>query len=66
MVDQLRRGAISEWLLRLMKRRAAIEPTIGYMKSEHRLEQNRLKGTCGDAINALLSGVAMNFGELLA
>ena len=49
-----------------MKRRAAIEPTIGHMKSEHRLERNRLKGTCGDAINALLSGVAMNFGELLA
>jgi hypothetical protein len=36
------------------------------MKSEHRLERNRLKGTCGDAVNALLSGVAMNFGKLLA
>ncbi len=24
------------------------------------------KGTCGDAVNALLSGVAMNFGKLLA
>ena len=65
-VDQLRRGAIPKWLWRLMKRRAAIEPTIGHMKSEHRLERNRLKGTCGDAINALLSGVAMNFGKLLA
>ena len=65
-VDQLRRGAIPKWLWRLMKRRAAIEPTIGHMKSEHRLERNRLKGTCGNAINALLSGVAMNFGKLLA
>jgi IS5 family transposase len=51
---------------RLMKRRAAIEPTIAHMKSEHRLERNRLKGTCGDAVNALVSGVGMNFGKLLA
>jgi hypothetical protein len=65
-VDQLRRGAIPKWMWRLMKRRAAIAPTIGHMKTEHRLEGNRLKGTCGDAINALLSGVAMNFGKLLA
>jgi hypothetical protein len=50
-VDQLLRGVIPKWLWRLMKRRAAIEPTIGHMKSEHRLERNRLKGTCGDAIN---------------
>jgi IS5 family transposase len=65
-VDQLHRGVIPKWLWRLMKRRAAIEPTIGHMKSEHRLERNRLKGTCGDAVNALLSGVAMNFRKLLA
>jgi IS5 family transposase len=40
-----------------MKRRAAIEPTIGHLKAEHRLERNRLKGTQGNAINALLSAV---------
>jgi IS5 family transposase len=34
-----------------MKRRAAIEPTIGHLKAEHRLERNRLKGTQGNAIN---------------
>jgi IS5 family transposase len=65
-IDQLRRGAIPKWMWRLMKRRAAIEPTIAHMKSEHRLERNRLKGTCGDAVNALVSGVGMNFGKLLA
>jgi IS5 family transposase len=48
-----------------MKRRAAIEPIIGHMKSGHRLERNRLKGTPGNAINALLSAAAMNFGKLL-
>jgi IS5 family transposase len=65
-VNHLRRGAIPKCLWRLIKRRAAVEPTIGHMKSEHRLERNRLKGTCGDAMNALLSGVAMNFSKLLA
>jgi IS5 family transposase len=47
-----------------MKRRAAVEPTIGHLKSEHRLERNRLKGTTGDAINAILSAAAMNFQKL--
>jgi IS5 family transposase len=36
------------------------------MKSEHRLERNRLKGQTGDAINALLSAAAMNFSKLVA
>ena len=47
-----------------MKRRAAVEPTIGHLKGEHRLERNRLKGTTGDAINAILSAAAMNFQKL--
>jgi hypothetical protein len=36
------------------------------MESEHRLERNRLKGTCVDSINALLSVGLMNFIKLLA
>jgi len=48
-----------------MKGWTVIEPTIGPMKREHRLEINRLNGACGDAMNALLSGVAINVGKLL-
>ena len=48
-----------------MKRRAAVEPSIGHLKNEHRLERNRLKGFAGDAINAILSAAAMNFQKLL-
>lgn len=48
-----------------MKRRAAVEPTIGNLKSEHRLERNQLRGTIGDSINAILRAAAMNFGKLL-
>ena len=48
-----------------MKRRAPDEPGIGHLKSDHRLERNRLKGVEGDAINAVLSAAAMNFHKLL-
>ncbi len=48
-----------------MKHRAAVEPSIGHLKNEHRLERNRLKGVAGDAINAILSAAAMNFQKLL-
>jgi IS5 family transposase len=63
-VDKRRRGRTSKSLWRWMKRRAAVEPTIGHLKSEHRLGRNRLKGTAGDAINAILSAAAMNFQKL--
>jgi transposase, IS5 family len=63
-VDKRRRGSIKKSLWRWMKRRAAVEPTIGHLKAEHRLERNWLKGNAGDAINALLSAAAMNFQKL--
>jgi len=63
-VDKRRRGSTLKGLWRWMKRRAAVEPTIGHLKCEHRLERNRLKGAAGDAINAILSAAAMNFQKL--
>ena len=35
----------------MLKRRSAIEPTIGHLKSDHRLERNFLRGKSGDSIN---------------
>jgi transposase, IS5 family len=64
-VDKRRRGRTSEARWRWMKRRAAVEPSIGHLKSEHRLERNRLKGTAGNAINAILAAAAMNLQKLL-
>ncbi len=46
-------------------RRAAIEPIIGHLKSDHRLDRNYLKGTTGDAINVLLPASAFNFAKRL-
>ena len=48
-----------------MNRRAAIEPIIGHMKSEHRLGRNRLKGKAGDEVNAVLSASGYNIKKLL-
>jgi IS5 family transposase len=64
-VDKRRRGRTSDARWRWMKRRAAVEPSIGYLKSEHRLERNRLKGTAGNEISAILAAAPMNFQKLL-
>jgi transposase, IS5 family len=43
-----------------LKRRSAIEPHIGHMKSEGKLRRNYLKGTLGDTLNALLCAIGHN------
>ena len=60
-----KRKHLARSLRRWMNRRAAIEPVIGHMKSEHRLGRNRLKGRVGDEINALLSACGYNIRKLL-
>ena len=42
------------------RRRAAIEPIIGHVKSDHRMQKNYLKGFRGDEINLLLAASAFN------
>ena len=64
-VDKRRRGRTAKSLWRWMKRRAAIEPGIGHLKREHRMDRNRLKGVEGDRINAIFSAAGMNFRKLL-
>jgi IS5 family transposase len=64
-VDKRRRGRTAKSLWRWMKRRAAIEPGIGHLKREHRMDRNRLRGKAGDRINAILSAAGMNFTKLL-
>jgi transposase, IS5 family len=64
-VDKRHRSRTAKSLWRWMKRRAAIEPGIGHLKQEHRMDRNRLKGMAGDRINAILSAAGMNFRKLL-
>jgi IS5 family transposase len=42
-VDKRKRGRTAKSLWRWMKRRAAIEPGIGHLKREHRMDRNRFK-----------------------
>ena len=47
------------------KRRSAIEPVIGHLKSDFRMARNFLKGTLGDTINVLMASAAFNFKKWL-
>ena len=46
-------------------RRAAIEPIIGHLKRDHRLERNFYKGLIGDSINIMLAAAAFNFKRMM-
>ena len=52
-------------LRRWLKRRSAIEPVIGHMKTDGRLGRNYLLGVEGDRINAILCGAGHNIRKLL-
>src|SRR5438067_1227566 len=51
---------------RELRRRSAIEPVIGHLKSEGYLGRCYLKGRAGDAANVVLSAVGHNFRRILA
>jgi IS5 family transposase len=63
-VAKRRRGAIPKSIWSWMRRRSAIEGSIGHMKHEHGLSRNRLKGIEGDKVNVLLSAAGLNFRKL--
>lgn len=44
----------------LLKRRQAIEPVIGHLKSDHRMNRCHLKGQIGDALHAVLCAAGFN------
>jgi IS5 family transposase len=60
-----KRGVIGA-IKRDLRRRSAVEPVIGHANGEHRMGRNFLKGTHGDAANAVLAAAGYNFRRLLA
>jgi IS5 family transposase len=50
---------------RELRRRSAIEPVIGHLKSEHRMDRNYLWYRQGDATNAVLAAAGYNFRRLI-
>ena len=50
---------------KLLKRRQAIEPIIGHLKSDHRMNRCHLKGERGDRLHAVLCAAGYNIKWLL-
>jgi len=57
---------VTEAIKRELRRRSAVEPVIGHLKSDHRMGRNFLAHAQGDAINAVLAAAGYNFRRLLA
>lgn len=55
----------SRTIRKFMKRRNAIEPIIGHLKSDHGMDRNWLKGEEGDRINVLMAACGFNMKKLL-
>jgi IS5 family transposase len=48
-----------------MKRRNAIEPVIGHLKADHRMDRCHLEGEIGDRLHAVLCAAGYNIRWLL-
>lgn len=56
---------ISELERKLLRRRQAIEPIIGHLKVDHRMDRCHLKGETGDRLHAVLCAAGYNIRWLL-
>jgi transposase, IS5 family len=54
------READTAWFKRLQRLRAHIEPVIGHLKADHRLDRCRYKGFAGDQMNVSWAVLAWN------
>jgi IS5 family transposase len=59
------RGLTSPTIKRELRRRSAVEPIIGHMKADGKLERHWLKGAHGDAANVILVAAGHNIRLLL-
>lgn len=50
---------------RVLKRRSAIEPVIGHLKADHRMDRCWLAGSQGDALHAVLCAAGYNLRWLM-
>ena len=56
---------VTEAIKRDLRRRSAVQPCVGHLKSEHRMGRNHLAHAAGDAPNAVLAGAGYNVRRLL-
>ena len=65
-ITRQRRDGLTPTIRRELRRRSAVEPVIGHLKSDGLLERNHLAGAAGDAVNAVLAAAGHNLRLLLA
>lgn len=58
-------SGITRGLRAMIRRRSAIEPAIGHMKADGKLDRNWHWGSLGDAIHAVLCGAGHNLRKIL-
>jgi len=63
--SQDKNRGVTNSIKRLLKRRSTIEPEIGHMKNDGRLNQNYLKGEIGDMQNVILCASGHNLRKIL-
>ena len=67
-VEIIHRGkyrSLTKQQRRWFKRRQAVEPAIGHLKSDHRMDRCWLKGQLGDALHAVLCAAGYNLRWLM-
>jgi len=67
-IDIKHRGkfkSLTEQEKKMLKRRQAIEPIIGHLKADHRMNRCHLKGADGDSLHAVLCAAGYNIRWLL-
>jgi len=53
------------WFKKALKQRVKIEPVIGHLKSDHRMDRCRYKGAAGDTMNVAWTSVAWNTKKIV-
>jgi IS5 family transposase len=53
------------WFKKALKQRVKIEPVIGHLKSDHRMNRCRYKGAVGDTINVVWATLAWNTKKIV-
>jgi len=55
----------ASWFRKALKQRVKIEPVIGHLKSDHRMNRCRYKGTVGDTANVVWAILAWNTKKIV-
>lgn len=56
---------LKQKMRQLFRARAGIEPVIGHVKHDHRMERNYLSGNIGDNMNTILAATGFNMMKML-